>query len=279
MPLFSVPGSDAQISTELFNRALPRPTLFIHGNLASNNWWQPSLEQWQARGRGQNWSSPMICAEFRGCGKSSAPKGPEDVDMHLFANDFIALTEALPSGEMGEVVQGPINLVGHSAGGLICALMAAKRPDLFDKILLLDPVGARGVVFDDSMPAAFEQMKKDKGLTATVIGSTIHGLNPQNRFFQSKIVEDAFHAVQTTGPWVLMALRAFDAREELKSVKSHGLVLHGEFDTLLPVADSQELAGLIKAEFKVIPEQGHCCNFENPEKFVDIAHRFLFSHA
>lgn len=278
MALFSVPQSaHVSISTELFSKALPRPTLFIHGNLASNNWWKPALEQWKTRGRSESWQSPMILAEFRGCGKSSPPAGPQDVDMHLFANDFIALTEALTRGELGEKVEGPIHLVGHSTGGLICALMAAKRPDLFDRLVLLDSVGARGVTFDDSMLGAFEQMKSNKDLTAAVIGGTIHGNDPSREFFRKNIVEDAFHAVQTTGPWVLLALRGFDAREELKKVKSHALVLHGEHDSLLPVEDSKELASLIKARFETIPGQGHCCNVENPEKFVSIAHPFLFS--
>lgn len=275
---FQVPASAVTLHTQVVTNTLPKTTLFIHGNLASNSWWLPSAQVWKARSQGSNWKGSMVMAEFPGCGKSSAPQQPSDVDMDKFADYFIALTEAMSSGSFapGAHAQAPINLVGHSTGGLICALMAAKRPDLFDRVVMLDPVGARGVTFDDSMLGAFEQMKTNKELTAMVIGSTIKNNNPADPLFQDKLVPDAFHAVQTTGPWVLLALRHFDARERLKNSKCHALVLHGEDDTLLPVEDSKELASLMSAQFKILPGQGHCSNVENPALFVEVAHSFLF---
>lgn len=279
MFLYPLPHDSAvKISTKVHSRVLPRTTLFIHGNLASNNWWRPSLAEWEKKkDRRSSASGAMILAEFRGCGQSSPPRGPEDVDMDLFADDMIAVAEAAMAGAFGEALPGPYNLVGHSTGGLICALMAVRRPDLFERIVLLDPVGARGVVFDDSMLEAFEQMKRSQELTAQVIGSTIKDLDPKDPFFTGKIVPDAYHAVQTTGPWVLMALRDFDARDRLRSNRCHGLVLHGEHDTLLPMEDSKELAALLRARFEVIPGQGHCCNVEAPGKFVALADDFLFN--
>ncbi len=278
MSNFQVPGSAVTLHTQAFSNLLPKTTLFIHGNLASNNWWVPSMEVWKKRSQGSNWKGSMVLAEFPGCGKSSAPAQASDVDMDLFADQFIALTEALNTGSVPSIerAQAPINLVGHSTGGLICALMAAKRPDLFDRVVMLDPVGATGVTFDDSMLGAFEQMKTNKDLTAMVIGGTIKNNDPSNEFFKNTLVADAFHAVQATGPWVLMALRHFDAREKLKNSKCHSLVLHGELDTLLPVEDSKELASLMKAQFRILPGQGHCANVENPEHFVEVAHSFLF---
>lgn len=277
MPHFNVSGSALSLHTQAFSNLLPKTTLFIHGNLASNNWWMPSMEVWKTRAKGSNWTGSMVLAEFPGCGKSSAPTQASDVDMDKFADHFIALTEAMNNGSYETKAPSPINLVGHSTGGLICALMAAKRPDLFDRVVMLDPVGARGVTFDDSMLGAFEQMKTNKELTAVVIGGTIKDNDASKPFFKETLVNDAFHAVQTTGPWVLLALRHFDARERLKKSQAHALVLHGEHDTLLPMEDSKELASLMKAQFKVMPGQGHCSNVENPEHFVEVAHSFLFS--
>lgn len=272
MPFFKPePNSDYQLHYEVLPNVLPVTTLFIHGNLASNRWWVPVKDSWQRRGQGQKWTGSMILAEFRGCGQSTAPKKAEDVDMKNFAKDFNSLVESLKLPE-------PINLVGHSTGGLICALMMSFRPDLYNKQVLLDPVGINGVQFEDSMLSAFEQMKKDPALTAAVIGSTIFQNNPNSTYFKQVIVKDAQSAVQSVGPWVLQALKGFRTTEDLKSVRKPTLVLHGEHDVLLPMADSMEMALVMNGDFKILKGCGHCANIEKPDGFVEISHNFLFTN-
>lgn len=257
------------INYEIKEGLVPEDTFFIHGNLASNRWWYPAEEVWKKQAAGKTLPGALIYAEFRGCGKSTPPKDASEVNLNTFADDFIAVLKKLN--------RGPVNLVGHSTGGLIAALMMSKEPTMFKKAILLDPVGAKGVTFDRSMIAAFEQMKQDKNLTAAVIGSTIHNNNPESDFFRQVVVEDAFYAVKTVGHWVLEALDGLDIREQLKSVSNEVLVLHGDEDKLLPMDDSKALAGLfLRGKFQTIPGLGHCANIESPEKFVSIANSFLF---
>lgn len=270
MAIFNVQGSKPfQMNYEVIPQILPQTTLFLHGNLASNRWWYPVADVWKKRSQGRSLEGAMICAEFRGCGGSQAPQSSADVQMKILADDFVQLVRSLK--------MGPINLVGHSTGGLIAALMLAQAPELFEKAVLLDPVGATGITFDRSMIAAFEQMKSDKNLTSAVIGSTIYKNNPESDFFRQVVVEDAFAAVKTVGHWILEALDGLDVRSDLKKVQHPVLVLHGEHDQLLPIQDSKALAQLfVKGQFLTIPDQGHCTNAENPEKFVELVQDFLF---
>lgn len=258
------------INCEVKENLVPEDVFFIHGNLASNRWWMPAEEIWRKQAQGQQQKGALIYGEFRGCGKSTPPQSLNEVDMQLFAADF---TEQIRS-----LNRGPVHVVGHSTGGLIASLMLAQAPELFKKAVLLDPVGAQGITFDRSMIQAFEQMKTDRNLTAAVIGSTIHNNNSQADFFQQVVVEDAFQAVQSVGHWVLESLDGLDVRDKLVNVKHPVLVLHGEYDKLLPLADSEAMAALFpNGKFAIVPEQGHCANIENPEKFVNLVRGFLFS--
>ena len=79
----------------------------------------------------------------------------------------------------------------------------AQAPDLFRKALLLDSVGAKGVVLNEEIEQAFEQMAEDKQLTGAVIGGTIYQLDPEDSFFNKVIIEDAYKAVKNLGKSVL----------------------------------------------------------------------------
>lgn len=263
-------GTGFEMNYEVIPNVLPENTLFIHGNLASNRWWYPTEQVWSRKAKGKNLPGSMILAEFRGCGKSSVPRGQQDIEMHLFAKDFIGLVEKLNIG--------PVNVVGHSTGGLIAALMLAKAPTLFKKAIFLDPVGATGVKFDDAMTGAFEQMKANKEIVSAVMASTIHNNQPDTDFFRQVVVEDAFHAVKTVGVGVLKALDGLDVRQECSKIKHPVLVLHGEHDQLLPVADSKALAALMtNGRFETVLGQGHCTNAENPELFVQLVDGFFWA--
>lgn len=272
MPHFKVPGSEnIEIHYQIFENVVPTTTFFIHGNLASNNWWQPLLQVIRSESAsGKN--GHAILAEFRGCGQSSAPSSVDGMNMNFLAQDFLLLIEKLRQ----DLGLGKIHIVGHSTGGLIAALMMGMKPELFDRGVLLDPVGATGVKFDTSMLGAFEAMKTDRDLVAVVIGSTIQGNNPQDQYFRDVIVEDAVKAIKTVGAWVLQALDGFDGRDTIAKIQSKVLVLHGSNDHLLSAQESEMLAGLIaEGSFQTIPDQGHCTNVENPSKLYQIIGPFL----
>ena len=260
---------------QIVENILPTTTVFLHGNVASNRWWIPSQEVFYRESKGKNFTGSMICIEFLGCGKSAAPKSVTDVNMLKYAADFIDLIQHYQSSVNSTE---KLNLVGHSTGGFIAAAMTALKPELFNKAVLLDPVGAKGLVLDDNIKAGFDAMTSDKNITAMGIGATIYNNNAETDFFTKVIVEDAFSALQKISYWVVQAFHGLDASELFQQSTTPTLVLHGEHDKLLSRDASEELAvkHLKNAKFEIIPGHGHCMNVENPASFVEKISSYLY---
>ncbi|MFN8769450.1 MAG: alpha/beta fold hydrolase [Neisseriaceae bacterium] len=263
-------GTEFNMNYEIIENVVPQTTLFIHGNLSSNRWWYPSVEIWKSQAAGKSYKGHIILAEFRGCGLSSAPRSESEINMRTLANDFLELINHLDLQKL--------NLVGHSTGGIISAIMLSKNKDLFNKIVLLDPIGPKGFKLPISRMIAHEPMKFSKKLTEMAVGSIIHNNNYSDDFFKNVIVEDAYKAVKNIGSAVFKDVANLDVSKEFKNIDNHVLVLHGEFDKFLPVDDSKLFASLFKnGDFMLVPNHGHCLNLEDPVKFCGIAGKFLFA--
>ncbi len=260
MPHFSSHGF--QIHYEEVPNASPENVIFLHGNVSSNVWWQPTVSHWKKCG-----NKSLFLMEWRGSGMSQGPYSEADLAMDRLADDVITLAERS---------FGSTNLVGHSTGGLIALLALAKRPDLFHKAVLLDPVGAHGLKISPEVFAKFTEMRTNKDLCASVILATIYG-GVKSKELERQIVESAFgvHALNWHG--VLNALKDKNFEKEIRTIPHSVLVLHGEHDLLLPGADSEHLAEILpNGQFQEIPNHGHCTNVEDPKLFAEIAEKFLF---
>jgi len=77
----------------------------------------------------------VIAMDARGHGDSSHPEGPEAYAWHHFAEDAAAVADHLAAAH-GRLALG----VGHSFGGTSMLGAAARRPELFERLVLVDPV-------------------------------------------------------------------------------------------------------------------------------------------
>ncbi|MBY0469544.1 alpha/beta hydrolase [bacterium] len=266
MPFFET--SELRLHYEQVPNLLPRPTLFLHGNLASNVWWEPSVEIWSRQAKSFSPGQSAYLAEWRGCGKSSGPASEADLAMPNLANDVVQLVKKLNVG--------PMHVVGHSTGGLIALLAMSQAPELFSRAVLLDPVSPKGVTLDPAILGAFDEMAKNRDLTATVLGGTIRGNQAASPLFQ-RIVDSACGVHPFIWKGIPKALNGIDFTREVSKVRHPTLVMHGQYDTVLPLDASQELAKLLpEGRFEMLRDQGHSCNVENPELFVQGVNRFLF---
>lgn len=249
---------------------LPLDTIFLHGNLASNTWWEPSLEIWKSQASSRpGMEGRLIATEWRGCGKSEAPRTEAELNPSVLADDCIALCAKLGIKKAC--------LVGHSTGGIVALFAALKAPELFDRIVLLDSVGATGVQFGPEMYAAFTQMSESREITAAVMAGTIHENNSASPLF-ARIVDDAFNIAKINWHGVPKALHNVNISAELPKIQNQILVLHGELDPIIPVDTAKVLAaGLPHARLEIVKNHGHSLNVEDAALFVSKVNDFLFN--
>lgn len=257
-----------EINTDIVANLVPVDVVFMHGNLASNTWWEPAVGVWKKNPVGASPRGQLILGEWRGCGKSPAPASASELHPSVLADDYIRKLKALDAGK--------VDIVAHSTGGLIALYAILKAPELFGRAVLLDPVGVKGVQFDQNALDGFTQMSQNREVCAAVMSATIHGNDPTSALFQ-RIVDDTMGIANMNWLGVPQALRDIDLTKQVEKIENKVLVLHGELDPILPIEASRDLANLLpNGEFRLLNGQGHSTNVENPELFVQIVNDFLF---
>lgn len=255
------------VAYNVIEQAAPYDLVILNGNLATQRWWYPSLEQVKSLWPKTNeLKGRIIFLELPGCGESPAINTIVNIP-----NLVSTYTELLKDLQLNENAR----IMGHSTGGLLsCYLMA--QPDLkFAKSLLLDPVGPLGIQFDDSVIEKYEEMKSNKELTSAIIAFTILNCDTTTDFFKNVILEDTFKSVKGTGSLMVQALRGLDSNSVFKKIKTPITVLFGEQDILLPRQDAEKITELVpNSKFILLEGVGHCLNAENPKKMGQM----IFDH-
>lgn len=103
-------------------RGAGEPTvLLVHGIACDRRFLRRQAEHLAARHR-------TVAVDLRGHGRSDTPPGPYDVDAHL--DDLVAVCRV-------RRLERPV-VVGHSLGGVLALMLAAREPDLPRAVVLLD---------------------------------------------------------------------------------------------------------------------------------------------
>jgi pimeloyl-ACP methyl ester carboxylesterase len=191
----------------------------------------------------------------------------------LFVNQLEQLVEALN-------IQGKINLISLSMGGVIAAAFAAKFPDRIKRLAFIDPAG-----FKLNLPLETELLRWP------IIGEILLGLF--NRFGNSNIVDgmlaDFYEPTQEAVDYfvprykeqmryqgfkraLLSTLRQGVLDEDLaifralSSAKYPVQLIWGEDDQTVPFKHSNTFLELIpRTVFHPIPRAGHIPHFERPD--------------
>ena len=124
--------------------------LLIHGWMTTGGVFAPILDPLTD-------VTKVFVPDLRGAGSSGSAGSYQLKD---YAQDVIAVLEQI----------GSAALVGFSMGGAIAQLVAAERPDLVTRMILLNSVPARGMQLPEEARALFARSAGDRSLQRTILG-------------------------------------------------------------------------------------------------------------
>lgn len=248
------------------------PLLLIHGGGAGAD----------ARG---NWRGSMalfadagfhaIAYDMVGFGLSDAPD-PEGFTYSLNAriDQLIAFIEALQFKR--------VSIVGNSMGGATALGVAMRRPDLFNKLVLM---GSAGLSHGTGAPqtalsAIINYNFTVEGMERVVAALTHPGFVPAPDLityrYQLSINPAVRKAYQATMGWVKQNGGLFYPDSDIAAVKVQTLVVNGKDDRVVPMSEGYRFLELLEnSSGYFIPHCGHWAMIEHPALFAEIATQFL----
>jgi 3-oxoadipate enol-lactonase len=242
------------------------PLLLVHG-LGGAAW---NFTEMQPHLAGRR----LIVPDLPGHGGSSPL--PAAASLRGFADALVPLLDE------------PVDVLGHSLGGVIALRLAERHPSLVRRVLVAAGAGISsstrraeltiqllGIV----QPARIAGRRVEKVATSRRLRRLVFGgLEVSN---PDALSERAVHgflrgpALHTDSLGAGLALVADDPRHDLERVRCPVLLLWGARDKQVPVTDGFEYARRLHAPLRVIADCGHLLIGERPEVCARAALEFF----
>jgi 3-oxoadipate enol-lactonase len=238
------------------------PVLLVMGlGMNATGWWRtvPVLAR----------SHRVLAFDNRGMGRSGKPPGPYTMDE--LADDAVAVLDA--AGEPAA------HVYGLSLGGMIAQHIALRHPDRVRGLVLgATTAGGELVAAADPVTLAFFFRRADMPPDEAVWASVPYNYGPATRAHHAqRIGEDIAQRLRfpvEPEPYKaqLAAAAGHDMSARLSEIRAPTLVVHGEQDRMVPVANGERLAARIPgARLKTYPGAGHLYTTDEPAADEDVA--------
>lgn len=246
------------------------PVLMLHGFGSSLHTWEPWAQGLAATHR-------VVRVDLPGSGLTAPdPAGRYDDD-HALAQ-LLALMDTLGLPQA--------SLVGHSMGGRLAWRLAALHPQRVHRLVLVAPDGFASPGFDYGkppdvgwmaglLPHVLPRVALRAGLAPAYGDPARLGEDTVSRYHQLLLAPGARGAVIER----LRQLRLEEPTPLLARVQAPTLLVWGELDAMIPVANAQDylraLPAATRAQLIVLPGLGHVPHEEDPAAALPAVQAFL----
>lgn len=246
-----------------------RPMLFAHGFGCDQNMWRfvtPAFEN----------NFRIIVFDYVGSGKSDlkAYNHERYADLNGYAMDVLEICEAL---DLRDAI-----FVGHSVSGMIGLLAAIKRPEYFDKLILIGPSpcyinepGYTGGFEKKDIIELLDTMDRNYIGWANFLAPAIMK-NPERPDLQQELTESFCSTDPKIAKQFAMATFFSDNRKDLMKLKKPCLIMQCSEDIIAPFAVGDYLqAQLENSVLRVLGATGHCPHMSHPEETISVMKDYL----
>ncbi len=223
----------------------PEVVALLHGLSGSSRWWQRNIPALSATRR-------VVVPDLIGFGRSRGAGVLPDI-----ATLADVLAEWLESA-VGE----PVHLVGHSMGGHLSIHLAARHPERVRRLVLVDAAGI------------------PRPLTARTAARFAYDVAPPRRWGDPRFLPVIWGDVLAAGPFNVLAgllhVLRDDVRPLLPGIQAPTLIVWGQRDSVIPVADGREMRALIPgSRLLVLPGAYHNAMVDRSKAFNTAVLGFL----
>ena len=248
-----------------------RPLLLVHGFGGAKEDFADAVDGLAAEG----WH--VLAPDLRGHGGTDQPEGRASYSLELFADDVLALADAMGWERFV--------LLGHSMGGMVAQMVALRVPERLRALVLMNTSHAAPDGFAPGLLDLGKEVVRQGGLELLVsVRQQMEGDDPtaHKRLVEQDPEYAKFNEAKTLAcspaMWVAMVDEMFaqpDRLEALSGLAVPTLVVVGEQDDSFR-AQSERIGTTIPgARLVVIPDAAHLPQFEATERWWAALTEFL----
>jgi pimeloyl-ACP methyl ester carboxylesterase len=179
---------------------------------------------------------------------------------------------------LAEILDGPVDVLGHSLGGVVALRLAERHPSLVRSLVLAAAAGISSSTRWAEITIALTGIVQPGRIAGRRVGLVARSRRLRKLVFEGFEVanadllsERAVHGflrgptMHTDALGAGLALVADDPRQDLDRVRCPVLVLWGARDKQVPLEDGFEYARRLGAPLRVIADCGHLLIGERPD--------------
>jgi len=227
------------------------PLVLVHGNWATNSWWEPTLARLPVGRRG-------IAPDMRGRGGTRGPDN--EYSISSLADDLRAFADAIELERF--------DLVGHSLGSCVAMQFALAHGERLRSLTVVSPGWIDGMPGAYAIPERQKQLKDDPAFFALAVRAIIPGA-PDDEFWQ-RLLREGRDQTLAAALALLPALTEWAPGDAVGRISVPRMVMSGERDLFTGGPNATRVASALGCELVTMPKVGHGPMIEAPDEFARI---------